>query len=85
MWAFDPIAHPAYQGLDLAQACTLHYHKIFLRGYNPLAEALATTERGRALNENIEALGLLRPASVSWLTKVRRKYDDWQAHRKYSY
>lgn len=85
LWAFDPIDHPAYQNHSLDEVCTMHYHKIFLRGYNPLASELARTERGQQLNEKIEEFGLLKKAPVSLVTKIRRRYDDWQAHRKYSY
>jgi hypothetical protein len=49
--AFDTILNPLYCNETLEDQVTLHYHKIFLRGENPVSDELNRFETGARVNK----------------------------------
>lgn len=83
LYAFDQIKNPIYHQVDFSRLITLHYHKVFLRGYNPIEEQLKSFENGQITNELIIEHGLMENYRESLSFKARKKLDKAIAKRLY--
>lgn len=80
---FDDIKNPLYQRESVSDISLLHYHKIFLRGYNPVAEEFSGFEQGRQINRLVEELGLFHFKN-SLKMKVKHKLYKYWSQMKYT-
>lgn len=72
LYAFDSIENPIYNNAELKKQITLHYHKIFLRGYNPVELEFQNLEYGGVLNKFVTDYDLFHNKN-SLYAKVRNK------------
>lgn len=83
LFAFDEIKNPMYHQVDFQNLITLHYHKVFLRGLNPIEAQLNSFKNGQIMNELIIEHGLMNPFKESLSFRVRKKLDKLIAKQLY--
>ena len=81
--AFDEIKNPLYQRDSIVDLALFHYHKIFLRGYNPVLEEFSGFEKGRQVNQLVEELELTHFKN-SLKMKLRHRLRKYLSQLKYT-